>query len=295
MSNNKSSTKIGFDKTVLSLFKRFLLIVLGSGLFTNALYLYGLSYYEGLISRMGFEYALFSISWDEAIFWAYLGSREIGASTLNLFSSITTTTSMFFIGSFYLISRLWVALDKMDLSEKELVAQQNNSRKLIDKMKKTIVGFIPHWLLFFFKPIKWLIMSEQAVVAFFASYFFMIFLFFIPLFLILWIYFPVLGFEHGNYIGELHSKKYQENLCENKKYYWNQCITFNTSHLKLEETPKKISGILVFNNDEYFGVITKDGPITLTKPTYLYYASKKNKNYKSKKDSSLNENIKERD
>ena len=47
------------ESTLLKFLKKLLLIVIGSGLVTNALYIYGLAFYQGHIARVGFEYAFF--------------------------------------------------------------------------------------------------------------------------------------------------------------------------------------------------------------------------------------------
>ncbi|MBF4236949.1 hypothetical protein EAY82_20770, partial [Vibrio anguillarum] len=70
------------EVVVQRIFKRVLLIFAGSGLLTNAMYVYGLGYYQGYVEAFGFEYAFFAIDWANAIVWTYYASRELGVNLI---------------------------------------------------------------------------------------------------------------------------------------------------------------------------------------------------------------------
>lgn len=76
------------ESTLHQILKKLLLVIIGSGLLTNALYILGLAYYEGYIVGLGFDYNLFPIDWNDALLWTYAASRELGISTIILWTTL---------------------------------------------------------------------------------------------------------------------------------------------------------------------------------------------------------------
>ncbi|GAB2597755.1 hypothetical protein [Nitrincola alkalisediminis] len=96
------------EDTILKLLKRLMLVVIGSGLLGNALYIHGLSYYEGYIDRFGFEYGFFPLPSSDVLFWTYSASRELGASSIIAIAKFKLPIFLTILGSVYLLSRIWM-------------------------------------------------------------------------------------------------------------------------------------------------------------------------------------------
>ena len=96
------------EDTILKLLKRFMLVVIGSGLLSNALYIHGLSYYEGYIDRFGFEYGFFPLPSSDVLFWTYSASRELGASSIIAITKLKLPIFLTILGAVYLLSRIWM-------------------------------------------------------------------------------------------------------------------------------------------------------------------------------------------
>lgn len=58
-STNRAALQRDLPGTLITILKKVLLIALGSGQLSNALFIYGLAYYQGYIEAFGFEYQLF--------------------------------------------------------------------------------------------------------------------------------------------------------------------------------------------------------------------------------------------
>lgn len=266
------------DNGLLKILKRIMLIAIGSGLITNALYIYGLAYYEGYIKRLGFEYDLFPITWDNSIVWSYHASRELGVSSIGTLNQLTIEVFLILTLSVYLIARLWMETS----TQNKIKSTPNNKKTKKFSRAKTLYMFKKEhkWVYrILYIPLKWTLITEKSLIAFLASYFFMVFLFFIPVFSFIWVYFPIIGLNHGDIVGEKHSTYYQENLCGDKKDYWDRCITFPLGHVKQGTTPKQIKGTLMFKNGDILGILSEEGPTTITIPKNLYHQTIKNKKY----------------
>lgn len=158
------------DQTYLSffhgLFKKILLIIIGSGLISNAMYLYGLSYYEGFIESLGFEYNFFPINWNDSLLWTYFASREIGSTTISYWTNFTIPIIFLSFIVIYFIARLWIVITQID--EKNRNVKRINSTKfaryLISKRKRHPKVFNK-----VYAPLRWFLIVESSVIAFFAS------------------------------------------------------------------------------------------------------------------------------
>ena len=263
------------ENLYFKLLKRIMLLVLGSGLLTNALYIYGLGYYEGFIERLGFEFYLFPIDWDEAILWTYTASRDFGENSIIVLGKTSPYIFLSLLPAFYFLVRVWMHISKPKhggpKSKEKLPFKFKFARKAhrLKKNKLFVYRFI-------FTPINWLLLKEQSFFAFFASYFFMIFLLFIPIFIIVWVLFPVFGFNHGESVAEKRWEWYQESLCGDESSYWSRCIKFNVDHLSKYEVSGSVSGRVVIKKDRLVGVITESGPMVLSMPADFFYNTERN-------------------
>lgn len=266
------------EDTILKLLKRFMLVVIGSSLLGNALYIHGLSYYEGYIDRFGFEYGFFPLPSSDVLFWTYSASRELGASSIIAITKFKLSMFLIILGSVYLLSRIWMESSSQSKKTKKLASRKQNIKlyKKIYRLRES------HKVIFytFYVPLRWLVLKEQSLIAFVASYFSLIVLFFIPIFLFIWVYFPMIGVEHGRSVAESRIKYYKENLCGNEDDYWNACMNFSTSHIKSYKTPEVVSGRIILRSSDFLGVYTEGGPVTMSMPDNFYHLSSANDSYK---------------
>lgn len=269
-----------FEIIFLKILKRLMLVVVGSGLLGNSLYIYGLGYYQGYISGLGFEYNFFPLEWRDTLLWAYAASRELGASSIGFIGKFTSPVLLIILGSFYLIARIWMELSKVQPSSRSNIIKRNINFKLAKKIycfKKNHV-----WLYrVIYLPLRWLLIREQSFFAFAASYFFMIFIIFIPVFIIIWIYFPLFGVHYGKLVAEKKLKYYETYLCGDSNDYWSQCMRINTSEIKNHIDTPDTRGRVLFKNDSLIAVLTKDGPVTLSMPKVHYFKTEINPCYKN--------------
>jgi len=254
--------------TLIALLKKVLLIAIGSGLISNALFIYGLAYYQGYIETFGFEYALFPTDWNGALLWTYVASREIGISTVNLWTDMGASSLLVIAFSFYMLARIWMAsnrpLNKAGTLKR--IPKRDFANLLISLRRRS-----PKVFKVLFPPLKWLFNTEQSLWAFVASYFAMIVVFFIPIFLLIWVYFPMIGNSHGESIAEKWMTRYEQSLCGDSDGKWSQCIEVTTAHLKQYELTKKLCGRLIAKKDDLLAIYTNDGPVTVTRPTAFYF------------------------
>ena len=283
-------TSPDFENGFLRILKRLMLVAIGSGLITNALYIYGLAYYEGYLDRIGFEYDLFPISWDNAVIWTYHASRELGVSSIVTLSDFTVELMFIILFSFYFIARVWMELSSNNkLTKVKNKPVKNTSYKLSKKIYHLKTN--QPWAYYsIYLPIKWVLVTEKSFIAFAASYFFMVFLFFIPVFIIIWVYFPMLGVNHGKNVAIKHLEYYKESLCGGKDDYWSECIEVNTEHIKIKNKLKVVKGSLMFRSGDLLGILTETGPITITIPKPYYYRTEKNPKFTPPKKSIEKEN-----
>lgn len=274
------------EDTILKLLKRFMLVVIGSGLLSNALYIYGLAYYEGYIDRLGFEYGFFPLLSSDVLFWTYSASRELGVSSIVVISKFRLPLILSLLGSVYLLSRIWMESE----NQSKKIARRAPKKHNI-KLYKKIYGFRErHKILFYaiYVPLRWLILREQSLMAFVASYFSLIVLFFVPVFLFIWVYFPIVGIEHGKSVAESRIDYYKDNLCGGENDYWSDCIKLSTAHIELFEKSKVIEGRLILRNGDLLGIFTKNGPLTMSMPKSYYHLANINDCYNGCEEERLN-------
>lgn len=259
---------------VRQIVKKILLVVLGSGLVGNALYIYGLSYYQGYIERLGFDYLLFPIEWSDAPLWTYFASRELGVSTVNLWIKFAGINIALIMLATYVVARLWMAVNEQGASDR---ASATGPRRGVLKFFVRFRRKFPR----IFRVVQWLLIKEQSFWAFAASYFALIFIVFLPVFIFIWVYFPLVGLSHGGKVGERMIAVYDKSLCGTKDEYWRTCVRVNTSHIEREELPEFITARLVAKKDNVLGLMTKTGPVTITMPESFYHLAEKNPCYPS--------------
>lgn len=267
-----------FEVVFLKILKRLMLVAIGSGLLGNSLYIYGLGYYQGYIESLGFEYNLFPVEWSDTLLWTYAASRELGVSSIGLISKFTSPALLILLASFYLIARIWMQLSKVQPSGKVHSVRNKINFKLAKKIfffkKKHIWAYRIIYL-----PFRWLLIKEQSFIAFAASYFFMFFLIFIPIFIITWIYFPLFGVNHGKLVAEKRLKHYETYLCGDSDEYWSQCMKIDASEIKNHGDIADPIGRVLFKNGNLVAVLTKNGPITLSMPKVHYFKTEVNPCY----------------
>jgi hypothetical protein len=263
---------VSIEILIRQIVKKILLVVLGSGLIGNALYVYGLSYYEGYIERLGFEYLLFPIEWSDAPLWAYFASREFGVSTVNLWVKFAGINVALIMLVTYVVARLWMAVNE----------QGDNDRRPASGTRRGGLRFLVKFRRKFpkvFRVVQWLLIKEQSFWAFAASYFALIFVIFVPVFIFIWVYFPLVGLSHGEKVGARMLSIYKESLCGGSDDYWDACVRISTSHVDGERLSGFITAKLVAKKDNVLGLMTKSGPITITMPEFFYHEAKKNPCY----------------
>lgn len=264
-----------FEDTLQKVLKKILLVIIGSGLITNALYIYGLAYYEGYIENLGFEYNFFPVKWEDTLLWTYFASRELGASTVGFWAKITGPVLLLILVVSYFIARLWMAISSSESSRNKKVNRCTLLARFLVKQRKNYSKLFN----IVYPPVRWFLIMEQSIWAFLASYFVLIILFFIPLFIFIWVYFPLIGLKHGENIGTKRFELYQKDLCADKDDYWVKCIKLSTGHLKEKSLPETVYGRVIAKNGSLVGLITSDGPITMTMPSLFYQKTMKNECY----------------
>lgn len=78
------------------------------------------------------------------------------------------------------------------------------------------------------------------------------------------------GKEKANRFIENH----KNDFCSIQSNGWNPCISIKIDHLKGYNDYmqfKEITGKIILKNDNYIGVYTKDGSITMTLPETFFY------------------------
>ena len=243
--------------------RKFWLIVIGSSLVSNSLYIYGLSYYQGYITGLGFEYNLFPIEWSDTLIWTYFASRELGASTINVWVTLTQIDILMILLTVYIVTRLWIAIDgrRKKPNEKPMGIILSTIICYLKKLKERY----PKSFKYSYPPIQWLLIKEQSFWAFTASYFFFIGLVFTPVFIFIWVYFPMVGINHGELISKGVLSKFDTSLCNDSKKYWNQCIVLPTNNINLSKIDNPITGRLIIKNGNLLGLITENGPLDSTR------------------------------
>ncbi len=257
------------ESMVQQALKKLLLIFLGTGLVGNAVYIYGLAYYEGYMKSIGLDVLLFPIDWSEARLWTYFASRELGVSTAELWFKFSGPFILIFMFLVYVIVRLWVAANTAPRKARIKSDRIKKLRKIV-RLKRSF----PRLYVF----LKFMIMEEQAFFAFFASYFALIFMMFVPLFLLVWAFFPNVGLSHGEYVGKKRVEYYQKHLCGDNSEFWSRCVAIDTAHLA-KALPSTITARIIATNGDLFGLMTEGGPVTMTKPQILYFLNTKNNCY----------------
>jgi hypothetical protein len=261
--------------------RKILLIILTSGLVTNAIYISALYYYKGLVTQLGFDSELFPIAWSDTPFWAYTASRQLGASYLsgltNYFNTALSIASILVLfGIIYLFCRLVMLLFKPSKYKVEWHSYEKiRPMKAFVKWRKkrpTIVKII-------FPVFKWIVLTRESWQALITSYYSLIFLGFFPLFLVLWINFPNYSLQNGERIGKEKIDYFSDYLCGSEKDYWSQCISISLPISNNKSIPKKLYGRLLLRHGNLLGLYTKDGPITLTMPSDFYELSTRNPCY----------------
>lgn len=258
--------------TLITLLKKVLLIALGSGLLSNALFIYGLAYYQGYIEAFGFEYQLFPTDWSDALLWTYVASRELGISTVKLWTDMGGKGLLLIAFSFYMLARIWMLSTGSKAEHKPL---KRIPHRGLAKLLVIVRRRYPRTFLVIFPPLRWFFNTEQSLWAFVASYFAMIVVFFIPVFLMIWVYFPMIGNNHGASVTEKWITRFEQSLCGESGDTWSRCIQVSTNHIKQHSVPTTLCGRLIAKKGDLLALYTKDGPVTVTQPSPYYYRNEK--------------------
>lgn len=246
------------ESTANQIIKKIFLIIIGSGLVTNALYIYGLSYYQGWLSNLGFSYELFPIEWEESVLWTYFASIESGADSYAYLTNMSITLILTIVFVVYAITRIWsLQYQKEQVIEEKIKC--NKCEKIYLALKSFHVKCLKYRA---YKAcahfLKWFLITEQAIWAFAASYFALVVLFVFPVLAFIWIYFPLVGYSHGERVAKERLDFYQDNLCKAHNNNWNQCISIPTNGIKQKNLPEYVTGRLVIKKENLLGLITED-------------------------------------
>lgn len=104
----------------------------------------------------------------------------------------------------------------------------------------------------------------------FSLLLFLVFMFFVPVFIFIWVYFPLIGFYHGENIGSKRLGQYRQELCGGKQNYWNKCLRFNVENIDEKNSLVVIEGRLIIRSGNMLGLLTQSGPVTITMPQSLF-------------------------
>lgn len=261
------------EVVVQRIFKRVLLLLAGSGLLTNAMYVYGLGYYQGYVEAFGFEYAFFSIEWANAIVWTYYASRELGVNLIIVMGTYPHAVLVIF-PTVYLFARVWASLTTENAPSDVQVTNANVLKNYRSKARyvrfKAKYSFLATYVL---KPLAWLFAKEQAFFAFLASYFFIFILCLLPLFVSIWVFLPSIGNQHGQLVVSEYLERNSGNICERSDNGWSPCVSIKTKHLEMYDQviEEEVTGLIILKNGSYVGLYTESGAITMTLPQNFYY------------------------
>lgn len=254
------------------LFKKILLVVLGSGVLVNALYLFGISFYEGLTKGLGFELLIFPVDWTDGRLWAYVASREIGVSAVTVWVKLTINYILFLMLVCYVAVRVWLKIKENGVGSKEgRIRWHKRTLKSVARFKKRNPRV--------FSILLWLFIREDALWAFVAAYALMICVFFIPIFLLAWSFYPSFGLAYGERIGEQMRVKFDKQLCFESGEFWSPCVSVSTKHIDQAGLPDYVVGRLLFRHEKIVGIYTKAGPVTMTLPENFYQLTQRSACY----------------
>jgi len=242
----------------------FYLTVIGS-IFVIVLYILGFSFYIGYVKGMGFDYSFFPLGdWNNAIVWAYFAAVYFLIDISKILMHVNPVLTALII--LIIISPL-VGLYSWLPSKREYIRARFYFW-LLSKQER--YPFIRRFLNpKVEKPLRAVEVSSSFLSNFFITIAVIVILIAIPLEVQ----------TYGQSIGIEKAKRLlkSESLCESLDEFWNLCITVSTSHLKESNLPDKIEGRLIAKSETMLGIYTKDGPITMSMPEYIYYKSIENK------------------
>ncbi|WP_201349108.1 hypothetical protein [Neptunomonas japonica] len=222
-------------------------IILATGVLTNAIYIFGQGYSRGFVSGLGFDYILFTTSWDEAPFWAYEASRMMGLYVVQIFLDVGWIL--------YLYISLSVLLVIITFRVISTYLSKTNKSFDKDKIRNSInpeVGFF--------------------ILSFSYSYLVTVAVFFVPIIVSVWVLFPYFAEKYGASVAFDRYSQYEKSLCDTK-YGWSGCIHIDSKYFPDYTGQDKILGRVVLKNDQYWGVLTENGPMTISAPDSIFYES----------------------
>jgi hypothetical protein len=244
-------------------------ITISGSIFLIVLYALGVFFHIGYIKGMGFNSSFFPLgSWDNAIIWAYVATIhfiiDVSKILMHVNPGLTILISLIILSPLVKLYFWW-------LSKRKYIEARLHFWWLSRKERYPLIRR------FFEAKI------EKSLRAVEISNFFLVIVATIIIFaLIIFALIPIKIIEYGKLVAIEQVKSFSESenkLCENSNEFWNQCITVSTSHLKEDNLPAKIEGLLVTKSETMLGILTKDGPITMSMPKYIYYKSIKNKHF----------------
>jgi len=136
--------------------------------------------------------------------------------------------------SFYMLARIWMLSTGSKAEHKPL---KRIPHRGLAKLLVIVRRRYPRTFRVIFPLLRWFFNTEQSLWAFVASYFAMIVVFFIPVFLMIWVYFPVIGNGHGASVTEKWITCFEKSLCGDSGDTWSQCIQVSTNHIKQLSVP----------------------------------------------------------
>lgn len=198
----------------------------------NAIYIYGLSFYQGYIEELGFEYALFPIEWSDTSFWSYQASWYFGIEIVESWGLSPLLVSLcilaIYLCVYYLVKGAFRALKSELLIPKSGLAN-------------------------FFLQVNLSLLFQFAIISF----------------LFIWIFLPINAHEHGQKVAKNKwtEKKRDSSLCAVSIDAKEPCISIKAPpSINDYNESKEIKGLLMFKREEYIGIYTEDGAVTMTMP-----------------------------
>lgn len=282
-------------------FKLIIVWLFGAGILSNAIYIFGLGYYQGYLKGMGFIYDLFPLTGNEAFMWAYSASRRFAADIIENFKPEYIIFSN--IGIFSII---WVILTFLNFEENKYILKNHffyekfnilnikvgqlfkkyirlsiflSFKKKIERAKcylrdsfiYSILKF-PFMIVYFFFSFFWFILkflfvNEKSLKAAIISYILLVIFIFIPIVSIFWWFFPYAGVLYGEKTADKVIEVFHErkDLCQPKDSKWEKCII-------IKDEKELIKGLLIARVENRLAVMTKNGPLTISEPSkYKFY------------------------
>lgn len=289
----------------------------GTGLITNAIYIFGLGYYEGYLKGMGFLFDLFPISTTNSAFmWTYHASRHLAVDIINFITEKTSLKIPFYT-CIVIFFAIWIILGINSTEKKIHVLENYFFYKIIMYFQRNIKNIWLTIVLYFklatiqkdtsmvlkkpistFKRINHGILSIIKIIKFPIHFFISLFIFLFSYFfanqrsfkaalisyfsLVAFVFLPILALSWWffPYTGIKYGIRTANEVIEklNKRPLLCQDEDNKWEQcISFEKNGEQIEGIIISKEANLLALYTKKGPLTITEPTEYYFYTKEKK------------------